>query len=208
MAITNDMLADIATEKISTLEQLYNAQEQGAPSRVSLPRAYTICDIDLKTRTINSPEFISVRRDHRAETIYFKVDRYVDYMDLANTACVIEYIIPGDKEKIPYLYVVPFYDTVRFSEENKMIFPWNINGPATINDGVIEYAVRFFKVVDDGSKLNLVYSLSTLPAQSKILPSLENSDSEIMNAEYDVPVEQYENLIQQFSDNKVYWNIL
>lgn len=207
MAITNNMLADIATEKISTLEQLYNAQERGAPSRLSL-RVDEVYDIDLKTRTINGPKFVSVRRDHGAETIYFKVDRYVDYMDLANTACVIEYIVPGDKEKIPYIYIVPFYDTVKFSEENKMIFPWNINGPVTMREGTIEYAIRFFKIVDSGSKLNLVYSLSTLPTQTQILAGIENGDSEIMRAEYDIPVDRYNNLIQQLSENKVYWHIL
>ena len=208
MAITNEMLVDIADEGLSTLEQLYNAQEQGAPSRVILPYSNKFYDVDLKTRTINGPEFISVRRDHRAETIYFKVDRYVDYMDLANTACVIEYIIPNDSKNIPYLYIVPFYDTVRFSEENKMILPWNINGPATMNDGVIQYAIRFFKINDTGSKLILAYSLSTLPAESNILPSLEIEDNEIMKAEYDIPADQYNYLIQQFSENKTYWNIL
>lgn len=208
MAITNAMLADIATEEISTLEQLYNAQEQGAPSLVILPYSNEFYDIDLKTRTINGPEFISVQRDHRAETIYFKVDRYVDYMDLANTSCVVEYIIPKDEQNIPYLYIVPFYDTVKFSEENKMIFPWNINGPATMNDGVIQYAIRFFKVKDTGTELNLVYSLSTMPSTTKILPGLENANSEIMKAEYDIPVERYNYLIQQLNENKTYWSIL
>jgi hypothetical protein len=89
-----------------------------------------------------------------------------------------------------------------------MIFPWNINGPATMNDGVIQYAIRFFKVKDTGTELNLVYSLSTLPSTTKILPGLENANSEIMKAEYDIPVERYNYLIQQLNENKTYWSIL
>lgn len=207
MAITNAMLVDIATDEISTREQLYNAQVQGAPSNVYLPYAHNIYDIDLKTRTIYGPDTISVQRDHRSEVIYFKVDRYFDYMDLANTVCVVEYIIPGDEERIPYLYTVPFYDTIKFSEENKMIFPWNVGGAATMNSGIIEYAIRFFKVHDSGNKTELVYSLSTLPTKSKVLPNLEG-DTEIMKAEYDISVEKYESLIQQLSDNRTYWTIL
>lgn len=207
MAITNDMLVDIATDEITTLEQLYNAQTQGAPSNIFLPYAHNIYDIDLTTRVIHGPETISVQRDHRAEIIYFKVDRYIDYMDLANTVCVIEYIIPGDSSKVPYIYIVPFYDTVRFSDEGKIVFPWVVGGPATVNSGKIEYAIRFFKINDSGNKLEMVYSLSTLPTQSKILASLE-ADNEMMKAEYDIPVEKYNYLIQQLNDNKTYWTIL
>lgn len=208
MAITNNTLVDFATDDISTLEQLYQAQIHNAPSNVFLPYAHNIYDVDLKTRMIHGPEVISVQRDHRSEVIYFKVDRYIDYMDLANTVCVIAYIIPGDETKVPYLYTVPFYDTAKFQEENKMIFPWQVGGPATINEGKIEYAIRFFKVNDSGTEKELVYSLSTLPTTSKILPSLEG-DTEIMKAEYDVPIaNKYENLVQQIIENKTYWTIL
>ena len=108
MAITDKILTDIGTDEISTLEQLYNAQTLGAPSNVHLPFANNIYDVDLKARKIYGPDFISVQRDHKAEVIYFKVDRFIDYMDLANTACVIEYILPGDS-RVPYIYIVPFY---------------------------------------------------------------------------------------------------
>jgi hypothetical protein len=89
-----------------------------------------------------------------------------------------------------------------------MVFPWNINGPATMNEGIIQYSIRFFRINDTGSSLNLLYSLSTLPAESQILPCLENENSEIMKAEYDIPVDRYNYLIQQLNDNKTYWSIL
>lgn len=207
MAITDKILNDIGTDEITTLEQLYNAQTLGAPSNVHLPYAHNIYDIDLKTRKIYGPDFISVQRDHKSEVIYFKVDRFVDYMDLANTVCIIEYIIPGDY-RVPYIYMVPFYDTTKFINEGKMIFPWNVGSAATMNGGTIEYAIRFFRIDGSGKNTKLAYSLSTLPTKSKILPNIEG-DGEIMKAEYDIPIgEGYESLIQQATENRTYWTIL
>ena len=128
-------------------------------------------------------------------------------MDLANTICIIEYIIPGDEEKIPHIYVVPFYDTTKYMNENKLIFPWSVGGSATLQSGTIEYAIRFFKIDGEGKNAKLVYNLNTLPTKSKILNSIE-SDEEIMKAEYDIPVEAYEELLYQLKNNRTYWTIL
>lgn len=203
----DNVLSTIATEKVDTLEQLYELQKQNAPSNVFLPFAHNIYDIDLRTRKINGPEHISVRRDHKSEVIYFKIDRYFDYMDLANTICIVEYIIPGDTKRVPHLYVVPFFDVSKFSHENKMIFPWSVGGAATVKEGTIEYAIRFYKIDGEGKNRKLVYNLNTLPAKSKILPSIEG-DGEISKAEYDIPVEAYEELIHQVVNNKTYWTIM
>lgn len=204
MAVTQlkDILSDIND---ATLEQLYNIQKESAPSNVYLPYAHNIYDVDLKTRTIHGPEMISVQRDHHSEVIYFKVDRFIDFMDLANTVCVIEYIIPGDTSRVPYLYAVPFYDISKFAKENKIIFPWNVSGAATLKSGKIEYAIRFFKIDENGSKL--IYNLNTLPTTSTILSNIEGN-SELINTEYDIPVEAYESLIWQVTNNRTYWTIL
>ena len=162
-------LGSIGSEKMTTLEQLYEIQAKHAPSNVFFPFADNVYDIDLNTRTIHGPEFLSVRRDHKSEVIYFKIDRYFDYMDLANTTCIIQYITPGDTERIPHFYVVPFFDTSTYANENKMIFPWSVGGSATLTEGNIEYAVRFFKVTGEREHAVLAYNLSTLPATSKIL---------------------------------------
>lgn len=212
MAITeskqlDSILSAIATEEVTTLEQLYDLQARYAPSNVYLPLADNIYEVDLKTRTIHGPAFISVQRDHKAEIIYFKVDRFFDYMDLANTVCIVEYIVPGDATRTPHIYVVPFYDTSKYINENKMIFPWSVGGAATIQDGTIEYAIRFFRIEGDGANAKLVYNLSTLATKSRVLSSIE-ADGEIMKAEYDIPVEAYEELIYQVKNNKTYWTIV
>lgn len=201
------VLSTIATDEVDTLEQLYELQMTNAPSNVFLPYAHNIYDIDLNTRTIHGPDLISVRRDHKSHVIYFKVDRYYDYMDLANTICVVEYIIPGDISRVPHIYIVPFFDTSKFSYENKMIFPWSVGGAATVQDGTIEYAIRFYKIDGEGENRKLVYNLNTLSTKSKILSSIEG-DGEILKAEYDIPVEAYEELIHQVVNNKTYWTLL
>ena len=73
------------------LEQLHQIQSQNPPSIALLSNAEVIYDVDLSTRKIDSPKFLSVARDHKSETIYFRVDRFFDYMDLTNTICVVQY---------------------------------------------------------------------------------------------------------------------
>ena len=72
-------------------EYLYEVQKNNFPKKETLPT--TIYDkihpIDLSSRIIDSPEYLSVMKDHKAETIYFSVKRYMDYMDLAETVCLI-----------------------------------------------------------------------------------------------------------------------
>lgn len=202
-----NVLSNIATERVTTLDQLYEIQAKSAPSNVFLPFADNIYDIDLKKREIHGPEFISVQRDHKSEVVYFKIDRFCDYMDLANTCCVIEYIVPGDTSRVPHLYAVPFFDTSKFLKENKMIFPWNVGGAATSKNGTIEYAIRFFKIDGQGDNKKLVYNLNLLPTKSKVLQSIE-ANGEIMKAEYDIPVAKYEELLYQLTNNRTYWTIV
>ena len=42
---------------------------------VLLPGDETIYEVDLDARTIAVPKFLSVAKDHQAETIYFQFDR-------------------------------------------------------------------------------------------------------------------------------------
>lgn len=202
----NQILNNIGADEITTLDQLSDIQAKNPPSNVYLPYAHNIYDIDLNTRTIYGPSVLSVQKDHKSEIIYFKVDRYFDYMDLANTICIVEYITPKSVDGIPYIYIVPFYDTRRFIKENKMIFPWVVGGPATIEDGILEYAIRFYKIDEfEGNKI-LAYSLSTMPATSQVLRSIESDD---MNMHYDeIIVPQYANLIDQIQKSRTYWKFL
>ena len=206
----DNILTSISDESINTLEQLYEIQTKNAPSNVFLPFINNIYNIDINTREIFGPDYLSLKRDHKAEIIYFKIDRFYDYMDLANTICIIQYLIPN--EEIPRIYIVPFFDTYTYANENKMIFPWVIGGAITEQAGIVQYSIRFYKVQQEGKDIKLIYNLSTLPATSKILNTLQG-DGEIMNAEYDkqlgnIDAALWEQLIAQLIGQQTTWTKL
>lgn len=201
------------TESQKSLEQLLQIQTQAPPSPIrNLPTSTTVYDIDLNTRTVEAPRILSVSRDHKSTVIYFRVDRYYDYMDLAETVCLIQYYPAGNnKTKVPFTYVVPFFDILSNEDTGKIIFPWVIGGPATKEEGNLQFAIRFYKVdTDETGKPVLTYNLNTSPVSSKILYGLE-VDDEAMKIEYDEPIadlKQFENLIHQISDLRTKWTIL
>lgn len=205
--LSNAVLADIGTDEISTLDQLVDIQAKYAPSQVYLPFAHNIYEVNLNERQIYGPDVLSVQRDHKSEVLYFKLDRYFDYMDLTNTVCIVEYILPDDKERIPHIYIVPYYDSTKFMKEDKILVPWAVGGAATSKNGILEYALRFFKVEGSGKDAKLVYNLNTLSTKTKVLRSLE-ADGAIMKAEYDIPLEHYEELIYQVKNNRTTWTFI
>ena len=157
-------------------EALFKINENGnIPSlAVLLPKTENIYNIDLNSRTVEAPEFLSVLDDHDSETVYFIVDRFFDNMDLSTTACVIQYINANKEGRI---YAVPYYDIETYHASNKMLIPWCIDGEATKAAGEVTYSIRFFKISDDGKYL--VYNLNTLPATSKVLNGINVLDGYI-----------------------------
>lgn len=172
--------------------------------------------VNLNTRTINGPSFLSVKDEHRAEMIYFEVDRFFGNMDLAQTNCIIQYTTNEGKS---YYYPVPFCDVN--SIENKMIIPWSISSAATASAGSIQYVIRFYLLNDkkidrdkDGNilwdNLDFSYSLTTLPATSQILRSFA-LEPVLVEEDYHIETDQkFFELIQVLGgmiDNaSVYWN--
>ena len=123
------------------LSNLYAIQSLNPPSYVLFPDTKKTYDISLETREISAPEFLSVSKDHDSETIYFRINRFHDYMDLSNTTCVIQYITPDKKA---HLYAVPFYDILTEKASNMMIFPWCVDGNVTKYSGIVNFSIRFF----------------------------------------------------------------
>ena len=149
-------------------EMLWQIQSN-APTKKALllPKDEKIFDVDLESRTINVPEFLSVEKDHQAETIFFKFDRYYDYMDLTTKTCIIQYInANGDS----FIYPVPWYDTETFGFEKKVLIPWCIQGAATEAAGIVKFAIRFYSI-DVNHKIT--YDLNTLVAQGRVLKGQE-----------------------------------
>lgn len=176
-------------------------QSNNRPAIAVLPSSEKVYEIDLKTRQIETPEYLSVEHDHKSETVYFKVDRFFDYMDLSQTTCIVQYITADNKARI---YVVPFYDITSFSKEDKMLIPWCVDGGATATAGPIQYSIRFYKVDAEGQQF--LYNLNTSPARSKILYGMEVQE---MNEDYDLTPTVYDEVMAKLTDfsNRlgVYW---
>ena len=180
---------------------------------VILPSDEKTFDVDLDSREISVPTFLSVSKDHRAETIYFLVDRYYDYKDLSQTSCIIEFINAVGEGGY---YVVPFYDISSypryFDEDNvkheaKMLIPWCIEGNATKGSGPVQFAIRFYQL-DDANK-NFIYNLRTKIATAQVL---EGMDESILDAHLDTDL--MANLLAQINykldiaESTIYWTDL
>ena len=155
----------------SDYEEMLWQIQSNTPREIAilLPKDEQIYDIDLNTRIVNVPKFLSVAKDHQAETIYFKLDRYFGLKDLSQTTCIIEYTNALGNT---YVYPVPFYDVKTFGYENKMLIPWCIQGHATEAAGTVRFAVIFFNV---DARHKLSYCLNTLVARGEILSGQNNS---------------------------------
>lgn len=185
-------------------EKLWLIQQNNLPRKAILPFAETIYSVDMKTRIIDSPQFLSVQKDHKAESIYFSVPRYVDYMDLSETACIIQYTLSDGTTGI---YPVPFYDITTQNDygHERILLPWLLDGKATSLSGTIEYAIRFFIIDDSGQKF--LYNINTIPAKSKILYGMDVIGTNKDEA-FDIPPSEYEvllNRIAQLQNKDIYW---
>lgn len=183
------------------LAQLHLIQNHNPPSQVIFPELKKIYNVDLDSRVVEAPQILSIAKDHESETIYFRIDRYHDFMDLSLLAGVIQFVTPDNQT---HWYPIPFYDVVTEKKNNKMIVPWCIRGDATKLAGNVTFSLKFFLVeitekkqsdeIDDESLTenipselvyNLIYSLTTLPATSMVLDTME---IESMQQEYNLPV--------------------
>lgn len=207
-------------EYFSNLSLLYNVNP---PAYASLPAAEILYNIDLNTRKIDAPKVLSIEKDHKSNIVYFSVNRFMDYMDLALTNCIIQYNIErevkGKKVKKTYFYPVPFFDIYQKATEGKIIFPWALDASVTSASGIVEFSIVFFKI---GTKINdngnaeyiYTYNLNTLPARSEVIKGIEKyeitDEEEKILSDY-----QYFNLWAAINDIKkdgvgteLFWTIL
>ena len=136
--------------------------------------------IDANSREINIPfefSFLGVIGDHKAETIYFEIDRYFDDEDLSTHTCVIQFVNRNPKT-LKYnegLYPVTTMDVN--SIDGKIIFGWNIMNDATQIAGDIHFSIRFYSI-DSNNKFT--YNFNTLTANSIILDTLDVKHTSII----------------------------
>jgi hypothetical protein len=150
--------------------KLHLIQDTNKPTiAVLAPGDEKIYNIDLETRKMETPTFLSVEKDHLAETIYFTVDRYYDGIDLSETTCIVQYINANKEARI---YAVPFFDIT--THEGKILFPWCIEGEATKAAGTVQYSFKFYHTFK-GEKDEVLFdfNLNTIPTSSKVLTGLD-----------------------------------
>lgn len=199
-----------AQEYFANLDLIQNVNQ---PAYAILPSAENIYNIDINTRTIEAPQFLSLEKDHKSETIYFQIDRFVDYMDLAQTCCIIQYNNANHKSRF---YPVPFYDVYTKADKNKILFPWCLDASVAEIAGLVQFSIRFFKI---GERLNdrnemekfLAYNMNTLPAESKILKGITEYKPD-MDSNYLLTPSQFDQLTDRIDNlarfNKVFWTML
>lgn len=177
-------------------EMLWEIQSN-APTRKALllPKDEKIYDIDLNTRKISVPKFLSVAKDHYAETIYFKFDRYFDYTDLTTKSCIIRFTnANGDS----YIYPVPYYDTQTLAYENKVLIPWCIQGAATEKAGIVKFAVCWFST---NEKKEISYSFNTLVAEGTILQGQNNINDSSLTSDQIILSPELIQMIEKLEDD-------
>ena len=154
-------------------------------------------------KNYGAPEngFLSMQRDHLAEHILFKVDRYFEDVDLFHTTIVVEYQNMGDPKAKPGIFPVMLKDVD--SEPGFMYFAWCIGNDATKTAGDLKFAVRFYNVNTQERKFE--YNLGTLPAIGTVLYGMDEVDWDDPDNGKIAP-SQFEDLATQIERNKYqYW---
>lgn len=133
-----------------------------------LPIDEEVFKIDANTRTIEVPQSfkrngIAVQGDQVAEIIYFRINRYFDFMDLNNTQIYIQW--ENGKEKGVSQEWVRDIE----SDPDYLIFGWALCSPMTDVEGSLRFSVRF---IDWNTDNEIIYSFSTLEASATINKAL------------------------------------
>lgn len=149
---------------------LVNLAKPGVPSvlKMRVPLTEKVYEINWNNRTVESPPFIGVSGDHQAEYIFFKMDRFFDTMDLANTIGLIIFRNAHNEE---YYQLISYYDTQ--SEPGKILFPWAIQAPATMYNGKVDFSFKFFRVDSN----HLLYEINTVICHTRVLNGWADLDN-------------------------------
>lgn len=142
----------------------------GAWKYVFLPLDENEFKINLEDRSIIVPSSfskqVSVQSDQLAETIIFSVDRYFDYMDLANTNIYVQWQNAAGEKSATRIFMIDL-DT-----PDKIRFAWPISDAITKQFGKIHFSVRFFRINEQDK---MIYSLNTTEYSFNIAPAHQES---------------------------------
>lgn len=172
--------------QIDNLESFFGyIQEIGELDKkfLRLPLDEPLFEIDANSRKITIPsDFtangLSVQGDHLAETVFFSIDRYFDYMDLNNCNIRINWKI-GDASG----QSVNFSKSVD-AEPGKIIFGWPVAKDLTGKSGTLSFAVEFYTERDNVISYSLNTLISTINIKEGLVlinPTVINVNDDILN---------------------------
>ena len=172
--------------QIDNLESFFGyIQEIGELDKkfLRLPLDEPLFEIDVNSRKITIPsDFaangLSVQGDHLAETVFFSIDRYFDYMDLNNCNIRINWKI-GDVSG----QSVNFSKSVD-AEPGKIIFGWPVAKDLTGKSGTLSFAVEFYIERDNVISYSLNTLISTINIKEGLVlinPTVINVNDDILN---------------------------
>ena len=187
----------------SLLHQLIDPNE--FMDMIQIPKDEPIYEINLDTRTISAPNFLSVEEDHNSEIIWFKTDRFYDNIDLYNGTCWIQYKNANGEE---YFYSAPLIISGEEYGSDKILIPWAISKEVAKKTGTIQFSFQFFELSEDNSRF--LYILNTQVAKSKILAglridpmdSVDKEEKEFLAQEIHKLYEKYNELAGEY---QLYW---
>lgn len=172
--------------QIDNLESFFGyIQEIGELDKkfLRLPLDEPLFEIDANSRKITIPsDFaangLSVQGDHLAETVFFSIDRYFDYMDLNNCNIRINWKI-GDVSG----QSVNFSKSVD-AEPGKIVFGWPVAKDLTGKSGTLSFAVEFYTERDNITNYSLNTLISTINIKEGLVlinPTVINVNDDILN---------------------------
>lgn len=151
-------------------------------------------EIDANTRKISIPtnfakNGVGVQGDVIAETLFFRIDRFFDYMDLLTTDIYVQWKTASkeDNHGVTRINTVDYESQV---DQGKMLLAWPLHEKVCATPGALQFSVRFIK--REGGTGAITYSLNTLPATITINAALK---SDMDYAEQDDPSDLFSSAI-------------
>lgn len=137
---------------------------------IMLPLDEPPLEIDANKRTITIPSNfktsgLSVEGDELAETLFFRIDRYFDAMDLSTCEIFVQWNLPTGDTYATIVYMIDIE-----SEPGKLIFACPLTSDITKVAGPVELSVRFIK---RGANDTFAYSFNTLAVRANISAALK-----------------------------------
>lgn len=167
-------------------------------------------NVNLNSRVIELPpeytSYFAVKGDRHSRTIYFRVPRFYDGVDLAKVCCVVEYINAKNEARIaPILLKDLDY------EKNYIHLGWELGYEVASKAGKLKFALRFFvinqRLNEEGQKeAYFTYNMGTQPCTVTILPGIDaTSLQENNDVELSTSLLTMWQILTELQENSTYW---